>query len=352
MDAGKDSSKPRTPLRRLAKNASPGAVDLTTTTQSEKRSVVASPSKKPKISQTIILLGDDDDDDDVVEVVNVSNVASAAATPTRTSSMAKSCLLSQSNDHALAVALAAGVSQDFSSSHKKRKKSHHFSCGICLDDEVPSCHGYNLDGCRHRFCLSCLRELIQTSMQSKSTDVHCPHDKCHSTLNLMDIRFILRDRPWEFEEYANLAAMSRLEEEAADEGSDTRRCPAERCNYMFVFVPGAGTEGRLFTCPQCTASFCLQCGANDQKVGPAHPGKSCFDRKEQLQQEAEERRKFEAWQKENSEADAKFNELMEKEGKAGRTLPCPNCKAPITKNGGCHHMHCSKCKTNFNWSGK
>ena len=30
---------------------------------------------------------------------------------------------------------------------------------------------------------------------------------------------------------------------------------------------------------------------------------------------------------------------------------CPHCNVPIEKNGGCDHMYCSKCKSNYNWSG-
>ena len=31
------------------------------------------------------------------------------------------------------------------------------------------------------------------------------------------------------------------------------------------------------------------------------------------------------------------------------TKPCPNCKAPIEKNGGCNHMHCTTCSHDFDW---
>lgn len=34
---------------------------------------------------------------------------------------------------------------------------------------------------------------------------------------------------------------------------------------------------------------------------------------------------------------------------ATHTKPCPRCAAPIEKNGGCTHMHCSSCQTHFCW---
>lgn len=33
-----------------------------------------------------------------------------------------------------------------------------------------------------------------------------------------------------------------------------------------------------------------------------------------------------------------------------QSKPCPNCKTPIVKNGGCSMMYCVRCKTNFDWN--
>eukprot|EP00980_Cylindrotheca_fusiformis_P029621 scaffold23625_cov137-Cylindrotheca_fusiformis.AAC.6 len=32
------------------------------------------------------------------------------------------------------------------------------------------------------------------------------------------------------------------------------------------------------------------------------------------------------------------------------TRPCPSCSVPITKNGGCNHIHCSHCNAKFCWA--
>ncbi|KAG7351828.1 IBR/half ring-finger domain containing protein [Nitzschia inconspicua] len=77
-----------------------------------------------------------------------------------------------------------------------------------------------------------------------------------------------------------------------------------------------------------------------------------FDRNNQLKLQAEEMKKFEAWRAENSQAEQRFREMLDKELKEGTTMPCPNCNIPITKIGGCQHMHCTACKTDFNWNGK
>ena len=145
--------------------------------------------------------------------------------------------------------------------------------------------------------------------------------------------------------------MTMLENEIAQAGSSTRRCPAEQCNYTFCYETAVGqNQGTQFTCPQCTASFCLACTANQGLVGPAHEGSSCAERIQLLQQQAKERQKMEDWRRENSQADVRFTELIQRESRQGITKPCPNCKQMITKNGGCDHMHCSKCRKQFLWS--
>jgi hypothetical protein len=138
--------------------------------------------------------------------------------------------------------------------------------------------------------------------------------------------------------------MALLEREIASGGA--RRCPQERCNYTFYYEQSGG-EGTLFVCPECESIFCLGCKANGGNVGPAHDG-SCTQRKQQLEQETEERRKLEEWKRENAQADARFEQLIQNESRQGLTKPCPKCKALVTKNGGCNHMSC-RCGHSYNW---
>lgn len=276
-----------------------------------------------------------------VEIVPSFTMSTTAAFPSSAAS----------NDYALAASLATG-SQVLPS--QKRRRGTPFDCQICLESDLPSFKGYSLQSCKHRFCTDCLTELIQSHLGDKnSATLHiiCPRHKCKSKLTRGDIQYILRDNPNLWKDFTEKANLCVLEAEVVDEDSDTRRCPSERCNFIFQFRPGTGAEGRQFDCPMCHTQYCLQCGANDRKVGPAHPLMTCADRFKQLEEEAEERRKFQDWQKENSKADERFQELLKEEESKGLTKPCPKCKAPITKNGGCAHMHCTRCDTHFLWEG-
>merc|ERR1712238_289184 len=148
--------------------------------------------------------------------------------------------------------------------------------------------------------------LIESSMKSELSStlletVICPHHKCKTILTHNDIQYILRDNPTLWKGYSEKANLSVLESEVTNKRSHTRRCPFERCNYIFVYeTTELSAEGRQFDCPACKEQFCLQCGANNGNVGPVHIGVSCYDRREQLTQQKEERQKFQQWQKENS----------------------------------------------------
>ena len=234
----------------------------------------------------------------------------------------------------------AAASRIFSNS-KKRKR---FSCGICLEGNLESYTGYSMNACQHRFCISCLTELVGSAVDSSTAasstlKIKCPHEACHCTLSLSDVEYILRYNPVMWNKYSIQVNLCQLESQVVDRGSHMRRCPARNCNFIFEFQPGKGTEGTPFDCPLCHESFCLKCGANGGKVGPSHPRLTCLERQQQLEKEEKERRLLEAWRVENSQADERFQQLLQSERQKGVTKPCPECKAPITKNGGCNHMY-------------
>jgi hypothetical protein len=251
----------------------------------------------------------------------------------------------------LAIAKALAVQERCSQHSRKRQRSRPFHCRVCLEEGLEGWKGYCLVMCQHRFCVSCLQGLVESSSTDvgvqSSTRISCPQVECKETLTNSDIRYIFRDDPAAWHSYSTSASMAMLEREIASGGA--RRCPQERCNYTFFYEPGGdGGEGTLFVCPDCESIFCLGCKANGGNVGPAHDG-SCTQRMQQLEQEAEERRKLDEWKRDNAQADARFEELIQKEVGQGLTKPCPKCKALVTKNGGCNHMSC-RCGHSYNWS--
>jgi hypothetical protein len=302
-----------------------------------------------------------DDEEVVVEVLK------AASMPSRKTAPFACVNLSQEEDDGIEVIEKQAAQKKGKKKRKRTETTNQaveaFNCEICLEENLEEWRGFTLSSCGHRFCLLCLSNLIRHS--TSSTSIACP--SCSNNLEILDIRSILQmigydtasssrgskgaDGVLSWQSFEERFSMEILEQEIAVGNKGTRRCPTDHCNFTFVFEDNGGACGRQFDCPQCRKSYCLHCGANeDRVVGPAHPQMTCHDRKEQLEREVEERRKLEEWKKENSQADARFKELMEKEQRQGRPRPCPKCKTPITKNGGCNHMYCTRCNQPFNWS--
>lgn len=222
-----------------------------------------------------------------------------------------------------------------------------FACGICLEDALPNLAGHRL-GCGHIFCTPCISEHVKIKIRAhdvSSDALTCP--ECTAPIRVSDVHALTwrcgDDETWR--RYEAAADNSLIESLVRDGGA--RRCPSERCNYAFVWSDG---DARHFDCPACASSFCLACPCVGGGVGPAHPGVSCAEYEEQLKADAEAKRRLEEWRVENSRADERFNELMRSEMRAGDTKPCPKCKQPITKNGGCHHHLCTWCKVKFCWN--
>ena len=159
---------------------------------------------------------------------------------------------------------------------------------------------------------------------------------------MLDVRACTYDRgdkaTWA--KYQEVATEALLDQANADEGNEKglRRCPGDKCNHTFYYEPHA-TSGTLHICQKCHGAFCLGCPLVGGKVGPAHDGNCAYVMQQEAARKAHQE-KYDKWSIENAQADEKFNEMLKKERAGGQTKPCPKCKQPLTKNGGCDHMTC------------
>eukprot|EP00529_Nitzschia_sp_RCC80_P025874 CAMPEP_0113517034 /NCGR_PEP_ID=MMETSP0014_2-20120614/41965_1 /TAXON_ID=2857 /ORGANISM="Nitzschia sp." /LENGTH=348 /DNA_ID=CAMNT_0000414047 /DNA_START=34 /DNA_END=1081 /DNA_ORIENTATION=- /assembly_acc=CAM_ASM_000159 len=313
-------------------------------TSKKAAAVVDLDTKYSPSDQIIDVDADGSESDSDLEIISNPTIRSSSSSSVPSKSAFASTSARTSHDFAIAASLASGP-QVLPS--QKRKNRAPFSCEICLEDDIPSYNGYSIHACQHRFCIDQISS--RTERLVDFTDPMSEAQMQQVTDTKRNPIRVSRDDWTLWEQYSETANIKKLEAECGDKDSDTRRCPHEHCNFIFQFQPGTGAEGTRFDCPLCNMQYCLQCGANNRKVGPAHPEMSCYDRLKQLEKEKEERKKFEQWKKENARADERFHELLQKEQKAGRTKPCSKCSAPITKHGGCSHMHCTSCKTHFSW---
>ena len=230
---------------------------------------------------------------------------------------------------------------------RERRGSGEFECPVCLDT-IPWTDGLRLQNCHHWCCKECLKGYLRSKLSDKVAELTCPEPHCRTPLQNNDIQSLGAAQLWN--KYADLATQTFLERAAGQNNNGIRRCPAERCNFMFQFEPDwVNGNGKLFICPECNNSFCLNCPVVNNRVGPAHDG-GCQRALGVMLRSNEEKRKIAEWKKLNEQADSRFNELMHRERANGITKPCPRCMVPITKNSGCDHMHCGNCGLHYSWA--
>ncbi|KAL0221481.1 hypothetical protein RCL1_001335 [Eukaryota sp. TZLM3-RCL] len=99
-------------------------------------------------------------------------------------------------------------------------------------------------------------------------------------------------------------------------------CPNINCTNGFVV--GRHAE---YQCPSCSQRLCTKSSHPHPKAAPKHNGMTCAQYESSLQSEFAQSHQ---WLLEN-------------------TKPCPNCRKPIYKDGGCLHMSCQQCRHDFWW---
>lgn len=203
--------------------------------------------------------------------------------------------------------------------------------------------------CGHFLCKECLHGLCRAKInENKLDELVCPecpaplqnNEVMEGTLGYNDF-----DLWQKFDTFRNQDYIEGQIREGA-----FRRCPNDKCSYTFEWQAG---DRKHFVCDQlggCGRGFCLACEAVGGAVGPEHPDMTCAMRITQLEEEEDARIKLEQWRAENSAADERFQELMQREQNSGTTKPCPNCGEGITHIDGCDHHICTVCKMHLCWN--
>lgn len=216
------------------------------------------------------------------------------------------------------------------------------TCGVCWDTKSLEYFFRSGKGaCSDHFCNECAYLHVKTKVlenQVGEDRLCCP--LCPRPLSAQEVERALRHGD-DGRELVELFQEKRLE---AALGTGFRKCPSSKCNYHFQWSPGDYSN---FKCPACEESFCLQCSAvgPNRPPGPGHEGMSCYQRRQQLEQDEAEREKLQAWLQAQSRDDEEFLKYLQQ---AEDTRPCPGCGHMIEKDEGCQHMTC-KCGHEFCW---
>ncbi|UJR14403.1 hypothetical protein I4U23_001400 [Adineta vaga] len=250
-------------------------------------------------------------------------------------------------------------------------------CLIC-NNSIRGVDCIRLERCQHFYCQLCLQNYVQMTLNNGQfgEQIHCPQNQCQRALLPTEIQRILQNDQL-YERYERITLQHSLESM-----DDIIWCP--RCQSPVLIDK---SNDNLTMCDQCRYIFCKKCKQifHSQTICPKdylrqqleHVSLSMNDmnftqglqRKQELGREhtlatlAKIDRKNRALIEENL-ATQKYQQIIMKQSdqhalleeilNAERiellnTQPCPRCHVQIEKNGGCSHMHCSRCKHDFTW---
>jgi ariadne-1 len=198
--------------------------------------------------------------------------------------------------------------------------------------------------CDHRLCSECFTSTIRTHVTEGNVAeaAICCVD-CRRPFTAVAVEQTLRANGES--DLADSFLALKTEEGLTADTANFRRCPHTGCNHLFAWSTG---DRKDYECPECSNAFCLECTAGGDgstaAVGPAHPGLSCRERREQLERDVAERGRFEEWRTLNSQADALFQQYVERDQD---TRACPGCSRVINRQSACDHMTCRWCHAEF-----
>eukprot|EP01117_Protostelium_nocturnum_P014663 TRINITY_DN55_c1_g1_i1.p1 TRINITY_DN55_c1_g1~~TRINITY_DN55_c1_g1_i1.p1 ORF type:complete len:705 (-),score=296.29 TRINITY_DN55_c1_g1_i1:201-2315(-) len=194
------------------------------------------------------------------------------------------------------------------------------TCVICYDD-VKVSEGNALT-CGHFFCGDCWKGFLSIEVKEKKKLIMCPgvtgKKKCSMVLDELSVLRMLKDK-----EAENRFIESMVTAFVEDNPSYVW-CPTAGCKYAICLNESNSQHNEAVECI-CGNCFCFRCLKTDHR--PA----TC--------------KMTEEWAKKNGSDD----EDMAMAFIATISRPCPNCKSPVQKNGGCNHMTCAKCNFHFCW---
>ncbi|KAI3389296.1 hypothetical protein SNEBB_003217 [Seison nebaliae] len=196
---------------------------------------------------------------------------------------------------------------------------------ISIDREVGECIVCSKENieclfikCHHLCCLECLTFYLNFQLTKKIYLNVCPEHNCYELMSVGIMKEILSKKQesigkkYERDIYEKLLTFAL---------NTIRKCPTENCpNYFEV----EESLSKSINCTLCKKNFCFKCGEE------YHLPATCNKLK-------------------------KWNDLFHTDQQTQsflqiKTKRCPSCQTNIEKNGGCNHIRCSQCKTEFCWT--
>lgn len=191
------------------------------------------------------------------------------------------------------------------------------TCNICLDD-TDICQMFAVDGCLHRYCLSCMKQHVQVKLLHEMM-LRCPYEGCKTELDIAICRKFL---PTEL-----IDLMEQRLKESSIPVTDRVYCPDPKCSKLMSkpeMLSGTNpADLPALKCIKCHGLFCINCEV------PWHSDISCDE--------------YKRLNPNPSTEDAKLKSLATTRSWS----QCTKCKNMIELAEGCYHITCRYVLGNF-----
>ncbi|KAJ4837687.1 hypothetical protein Tsubulata_013497, partial [Turnera subulata] len=188
------------------------------------------------------------------------------------------------------------------------------SCGICFDefpwDKLSSA------SCGHLYCHPCWSSYVKTSIDNDGLGclkLRCPEPSCVVAVSQDMLESLVSEE--DRKKYTRYLVTSYVEK-----SKKRKWCPGTGCEYAVEFC---GEDINFDVTCRCFTTFCWSCNQE------GHRPVDCETVKK--------------WILKNSAESENVKYIL------AYCKPCPNCRKPIEKNGGCILMYCLKCEHSFCW---
>ncbi|KAE9984442.1 hypothetical protein EG328_008741 [Venturia inaequalis] len=202
---------------------------------------------------------------------------------------------------------------------KEAKSPARRDCSTCAEEKPIAEYGYKLTRtCIHArgTCQDCVVQWVEAKIEEGEWNtITCP--ECDSLLEYTDISQILSSTSASFQHYDDLATKACL-----NSMGEYRHCLSPTCKAGQLHSGGA--DSPIFVCRSCGHKSCT---IHDV---PWHEGEICTD-----------------YDTRTAHAKQGAADNAASEAEVAKMKACPKCKAPFTKNGGCDHMTCTRCRFEF-----
>ena len=207
----------------------------------------------------------------------------------------------------------AFLTKDPSLHHPVEGPEEGWECDICSSDNLPNEEMLCLP-CGHTYCIGCWKNHVNHELGTGVSKIGCMEVGCTCCLPPNCVKDLCGA-----EVYENY--MRFLMDQQVALADTLTVCPNPPCGKPIDLL--AQTLCGTAKCSHCAHEFCTECHE------ASHAPVTCKEK--------------ERWEQLTDP------DLMKQRMYGENFKFCPNCKAPVEKNGGCNYMKCTACRHEFCW---